>query len=101
MKITQSRDYKKPLYAIGLTTALAVTAVAGCGHIGYEGDVMVPTNETTEEVQLAGEVDIEPDAAGCTTDEGMVELDGDVAIAPSDPIETKPTVNTLEIAGMI
>ena len=95
MKITQSRDYKKPLYAIGLTTALVATAVTGCGHIGYAGDVRVPESETTEEVQLAGEVAIESDPTGCTTEEGPVELDGDVAI------ETKPVVNTLELEGMI
>ncbi|MBO4460409.1 MAG: hypothetical protein J5715_10755 [Clostridiales bacterium] len=84
MKITQSRDYKKPLYAIGLTTALVATAVTGCGPIGYAGDIQVPTSETTEEVQLAGEVDVGPDETECTTEESLVELDGEVAVAPSD-----------------
>ena len=84
MKITQSRDYKKPLYAIGLTTALVTTAVTGCGPIGYAGGIQVPTSETTEEVQLAGEVDVGPDETECTTEERLVELDGGVAVAPSD-----------------
>ena len=83
MKITQSRDYKKPLYAIGLTTALVATAVTGCGPIGYAGGLEIQTSETTEEVQLSGEVDISNDGSDCTTtDESQegVQLDGDIAI---------------------
>ena len=56
MKITQSKDYKKPLYAIGLAAALTAVAVTGCGGskpVQYAGELQ-PETETTEEVQLAG-----------------------------------------------
>jgi hypothetical protein len=63
MKITQSKDYKKPLYALGITAALmAVSVTAGCGGpIGYAGGMDVATQETEEVIALAGsEICIEP-----------------------------------------
>ena len=30
MKITPTKDYKKPLYALGLATAMMAVAVTGC-----------------------------------------------------------------------
>lgn len=69
MKVTQSKNYRKPIYAIGLAAAIAVTVTA-CGSepVTLAGDV--PTAETTEEVQLAGDVDFfDPDLTVETTDE--------------------------------
>ena len=60
MKITQSRNYRKPLYAIGIAAALTAIAVTGCGGektVQYAGELQ-PETETTEEVQLAGEESI-------------------------------------------
>ena len=106
MKITPSKDYKKPLYALGVAAALTALAVTGCGPIGYAGGLETGVAETestaakekapnkpeygkddvidwcgeeavvypdeTEDVTLAGDVQIAPD---CTLD-----LDGAVSI---------------------
>lgn len=91
MKITQAKDYKKPLYAIGIAAAITALSLTGCtdpGKVGYSGDVAVATTETTE-VALAGEV--------ADTDPTEVGLDGGVDM----PLETKPTVNSLITAGIV
>ena len=98
MKITQSKDYKKPLYAIGIAAALVATSVTGCGSIfGDSGDGRTtkgggsgtrtmssqyskynaddPVIEEGE-IAIAGEID-EPD----------VELDGDVALAGEETVD--------------
>lgn len=90
MKLTQSKDYKKPLYAIGLAAAIAVTVTA-CGNepVQLMGDTT--TAETTEDVQLAGEatpgVD-DPDYTESTKyakpDGDEVRLAGDVQFYDSD-----------------
>ena len=52
MKITQSKDYKKPLYAIGIAAALTAVAVTGCGGsepVQYAGELQ-PETEISEEV---------------------------------------------------
>lgn len=59
MKITHAKDYKKPLYAIGLAATIMATAVSGCTDPGkgpdYAGGMDVRPTETTE-VRLEGEV---------------------------------------------
>ena len=106
MKITPSKDYKKPLYALGVAAALTALAVTGCGPIGYAGGLETAVQETeatqakekapnkpeygkddvvdwcgeadivypdeTEEIALAGDVEVAPD---CTP-----TLDGAVVI---------------------
>ena len=91
MKLTQTKDYKKPLYAIGIAAAITAVSLTGCtdpGKVGYSGDVAIVTTET-DHVRLAGEVaDTEPTEVG---------LDGGVDM----PLETKPTVNSLITAGIV
>lgn len=61
MKIIQTKDYKKPLYAIGVAVALTAIAVTGCGEdkpVYYAGDIQ-PMTETTDEVELEGETTVE------------------------------------------
>ena len=92
MKIAQTKNYKKPLYAIGIAAALAAVSVTGCTDdpfkVKYSGDVAIATTET-EDVRLAGEV--------ADTDPTEVGLDGGVDM----PQETKPTVNSLITAGIV
>ena len=91
MKITPSKDYKKPLYAIGIAAAIAAVSLTGCtdpGRIDYAGDISIATTET-DHVRLTGEV--------ADTDPTEVELDGEVDIAES----TKPSVNSVITAGMV
>ena len=64
MKITQAKDYRKPLYAIGVAAALAAVAVTGCGPVQYAGDIQ-PATETTE-VELEGEATMATDATEAT-----------------------------------
>ena len=46
MKITPSKNYKKPLYALGVAAALTALAVTGCGPIGYAGGMETGVQET-------------------------------------------------------
>ena len=80
MKLLQSRDYKKPLYALGLAAAIAVTVTA-CGNepIQLMGDTT--TAETTEDVQLAGDGETTIDT-DYTEPTDLTKYDGDdVALA--------------------
>lgn len=83
MKITQAKDYKKPLYAIGIAAALMAASVSGCtdsGKIDYAGGMDVRPTETTE-VELAGEVaetEVRP------TETSRLRLEGGVSIDDND-----------------
>ena len=89
MKITQSKDYKKPFYAIGIAAALTAVAVTGCGGektVQYAGELQ-PETETTEEVQLAGEetiCDKETESVNSKPDADTVVLAGSVEFANPD-----------------
>ena len=90
MKITPEKNYKKPLYAVGITAAAMAIAITGCSDEppALAGDIAVTVEETTV-VQLDGEQ--EPPAT-CETKETdgtdvPVELDGDVAFV--EPEESK------------
>ena len=107
MKITPAKNYKKPLYAIGIAAALSMTAMATTGCIGYAGEIQSTTAETEatqkdgtvdgktnkpyckpdgDDVVLAGDGDIEGEVA-VESDPTEVELDGDVIVSTS-PYET-------------
>ena len=83
MKITQAKNYKKPLYAIGLATAIMAAAVSGCTDPGkgpdYAGGMDVRPTETTE-VELAGDVAMEPEETTSDTEKPLI-TDG---ILPND-----------------
>lgn len=91
MKITPVKDYKKPVFAIGIAAAMALSVTA-CKEPGVQLAGDVATVETTEEVQLDGEVAIEPSdetcdpATDCTssdtssTTNDLVHLDGGVSV---------------------
>ena len=100
MKLLQSRDYKKPLYALGLAAAIAVTVTA-CGNepVQLMGDTT--TAETTEDVQLAGDIDFaDPDYTDPTDftkpDGDDVALAGDVDFCDPDVMTEGQTEDTTE-----
>lgn len=105
MKITPAKDYKKPLYAIGIMTTLMAVTVTGCTDMPFT--FKGGTKET--EVDLAGAADVRPDETDyCKIDadnedlvlsgevdiEGEVALEGDVAV---DPDYTDPTEESLPL----
>lgn len=55
MKITPFKDYKKPLYAIGIGTALLAASLSGCTDpdksVSYAGDIQTQT-ETTRQSEV-------------------------------------------------
>ncbi|MBR3340578.1 MAG: hypothetical protein IKG30_03065 [Clostridiales bacterium] len=55
MKIDPKHDYKKPLYAIGLAALIGTTAILGTACGPQLAGAAEPL-ETTEDVQLEGEV---------------------------------------------
>ncbi|MCR4558081.1 MAG: hypothetical protein K5779_09695 [Saccharofermentans sp.] len=83
MKITPAKDYKKPLYAIGISAAIMAVSVTGCTNL-------FGSNNGNEPVDLAGAADVRTDETEyCKKDAdndpepvlaGEVELDGEVAI---------------------
>ncbi|MBE7070543.1 MAG: hypothetical protein E7386_08585 [Ruminococcaceae bacterium] len=77
MKIAQAKNYKKPLYAIGLAATIMAASVSGCTDPGkgpdYAGGMDVRPTETTE-VQLDGEV------AESITETSETRLEGGVPI---------------------
>lgn len=78
MKIDPKKNYKKPLYLLGIASLVGATALCGTGcgdDLQIAGDV--PTTTTTELI-LEGEaqtVETEP-----TETEPPIELEGDVTI---------------------
>lgn len=99
MKITPAKNYKKPLYAIGLTAVVMAVAVTGCtdpfAPVKYAGDMQIEIEETkatikgkkieqTEPVALAGDVAI------CTDETYDLTLEGEATV---DPDWTEPTMD--------
>ena len=80
MKITQAKNYRKPLYAIGLAATIMATTVSGCTDPGkgpdYAGGMDVRPTETTE-VQLDGEI------AESITETSETKFEGETKIRPS------------------
>ena len=80
MKITQAKNYKKPLYAIGLAATIMAASVSGCTDPGkgpdYAGGMDVRPTETTE-VQLDGEI------AESITETSETKSEGETKIRPS------------------
>ena len=87
MKITPAKDYKKPLYAIGIAATIAAVSLTGCtdpGKVNYAGDIEVKPVESS--VAYAGEIaDTEPT-------ESEVELDGEVAITEQTKETPRPVI---------
>ena len=73
MKISQAKNYRKPLYAIGLSAVIMAAAVTGCTPIGYAGGEQIVSQETEE-------------SKPCETSEEIVEICGMEEII--EPAET-------------
>ena len=93
MKITQAKDYKKPLYAVGIAAALTALAVTGCGDnpgksgksVDYAGDIQVVTEYSKPDgdiVELAGDTDVytEPTDETVETESRYSDPDDDVRL---------------------
>ncbi|MBR4948745.1 MAG: hypothetical protein IKZ29_09305 [Clostridiales bacterium] len=113
MKITPTKDYKKPLYALGLATAMMAVAVTGCTDPDSKTKTRRRHHRTKHtEVQLAGDTQtVEPDIdyAGeetveiPSTTEDDIRLAGDVQICPDYTVEddlTDDDTNTLGEQGL-
>lgn len=127
MKITPTKDYKKPLYALGLATAMMAVAVTGCTDPDSKTKTRRRHHRTKyTEVQLAGDTQtVEPDVdlmgettieVPPTTDDLQIEgemtvwtdptedddvrLAGDVQICPDYTVEDDADTNTLGDQGI-
>lgn len=65
MRISPLKDYKKPLYAIGIAAAIAATALTGCGEVESAGTA--DTRPTESEVELSGDVAMVPEETATET----------------------------------
>ncbi len=112
MKITQSKDYKKPLYAIGIAAVLAAVSVTGCGleteeHGGNKGK-RVDTglfckHDADDDVELAGDVslagELPPELDGETVVDDDVILDGGVSVDYTVDNNTLIDDDTVHLTG--
>ena len=83
MKITPVKNYKIPLYAVGMTAIMLATAATGCKDPGrIRRDSPDKTDPTTSVVDVEGTI-----ASSDPTDE-PVQLDGEVAyVEPTDDLD--------------
>ena len=101
MKITQSRDYKKPIYAIGISAALIAASVSGCGlPVDFSGSAKSSVKEGgrtfSQEYSKFNADDV-------TALAGEVAIDGGVAIEEEDDVTLggETTVpEDIELAGL-
>lgn len=70
MKISPLKDYKKPLYAIGIAAALTATALTGCGEVEYSGTT--DTKPTESVVEYSGDVTMAPEETTSETVSGLI-----------------------------
>ena len=81
MKITPAKDYKKPLYAIGIAATLMAASVTGCTDLSFNSK---NGNSGSGPVDYAGDIDVRPDETDyCKKDadnelilDGEIELEG-------------------------
>ncbi len=99
MKITPAKDYKKPLYAVGIAASLMAVTVTGCTDFSFGSNNGKNKPGT---VDYAGDIDVRPDETDyCKKDadnelilDGEIELEGE--IAESEP---ENTVEPVELEG--
>ena len=70
MKISPLKNYKKPLYAIGIAAVIAATALTGCGEVEYAGTT--DTKPTESEVELSGDVAMVPEETTSETEKPLI-----------------------------
>jgi hypothetical protein len=99
MKITQAKNYKKPLYAIGIAAAIVAASVSGCSDptkVNYAGEIDARPTETSE-VRLEGEVAESSEETSATSTESettkrptmttKIRLEGGAPIEDNDCYE--------------
>ena len=82
MKIIPEKNYRRPIYAIGMAAVMMTAALTACTDQTVElagEETCIETSATNEPVALDGDV------AVVTETEPYVELDGGVAIDESEP----------------
>lgn len=72
MKITNIKNYKKPLYAIGLSAVIMAVAITGCTK-PEKGDVQLGGAAEVREDEQETETSIEP----VVVEAGIVSIDND------------------------
>lgn len=101
MKIKPQKKYKKPIYAAGLASLIAVTgAVSGCSseaNLSFDGAIDVSSDSSTSlqydgDIVLMGDMVIEEsseseeNSVSAETNIPPLTLEGDIAL-PSDSID--------------
>jgi hypothetical protein len=85
MKITPTKDYKKPLYALGLATAMIAVAVTGCTDPDSKTKSRRHHRRSTPtEVQYEG---------------GLTIVDPDVEFMGETDVEVPPTTENIQFEG--
>ena len=90
MKIAQSRDYKKPLYALGISAALLATTVTGCGKPAGKDPSPTKGGGTRTMSEFYSKYDADKEVILG----GDVAIDGEMAVDPGIDYEGEETVCT-------
>lgn len=93
MKITPAKNYKKPLYAVGIAATLMAVSVTGCTDFSI--GIKSGTKDNSGPVQTDT---TKPDADNEPVLAGEIELEGEVAMDPN-ATETCPTDDYVELDG--
>ena len=81
MKITQSKNYRKPLYAIGLSAAVMAVAVTGCTNpLDMLSGAKKVDHTGTKDVRTLNKDYSKTDADNTVALAGEVQIDGEVAV---------------------
>lgn len=93
MKITPAKDYKKPLYAVGLAATVMTMAVTGCTAPATKSKDRSKNSTDYFYMQMLGGTTLvgeEPDDVGLAGDVQVVDPDVDYAgeTTVSEPAET-------------
>lgn len=103
MKITPAKDYKKPLYALGLATAIMAVAVTGCTDPDSKSKSRRHHHRTKHtEVQLAGDtqtIETDIEYGGETEVYTDPTTSEDLQIEGEMTVWTDPNDNDLRIDG--
>ena len=85
MKITPSKNYKKPLYAIGIAAALTAAAISGRSDpvVQVAGETTTSSAPSETEVQLDGE--LAPEQTEATTKSIVETITAGIVTITLDP----------------
>ena len=101
MKISKSKDYKKPLYALGAAAVLVAASLTGC-HSGVELEGETQTADSDDRDTSTSIVELEG-VAETAASESIVENEetADPTASEDSKVDCSETEDELELEGCV